>query len=107
MKTLQEQYNQIKKGKGSKHIFLKEVKAKYPKLEVVVGNIATAAAAKYLVETRIIVFPKAASSGIVNANGELLVGPLTMPWPPPKFNSSSASNAQFWLKSIHTLVSRG
>ena len=32
MKTLQEQYNQIKKGKGSKHIFLKEVKAKYPNL---------------------------------------------------------------------------
>ena len=32
MKTLQEQYNQIKKGNGSKHIFLKEVKAKYPNL---------------------------------------------------------------------------
>ena len=32
MKTLQEHYNQIKKGKGSKHIFLKEVKAKYPNL---------------------------------------------------------------------------
>ena len=32
MKTLQEQYNQIKKGKGSKHIFLKEVKSKYPNL---------------------------------------------------------------------------
>lgn len=32
MKTLQEQYNQIKKGKGSKHIFLKEVKAHYPHL---------------------------------------------------------------------------
>ena len=32
MKTLQEQYNQIKNGKGSKHIFLKEVKAKYPNL---------------------------------------------------------------------------
>ncbi len=32
MKTLQEQYNQIKKGKGSKHIFLKEVKASYPHL---------------------------------------------------------------------------
>jgi hypothetical protein len=31
-KTLQEQYNQIKKGKGSKHIFLKEAKAKYPNL---------------------------------------------------------------------------
>lgn len=29
---------------------LKEVKAKHPKLDVVVGNIATAAAAKYLVE---------------------------------------------------------
>lgn len=29
---------------------LKEVKAKYPKLDVVVGNVATAAAAKYLVE---------------------------------------------------------
>lgn len=29
---------------------LKEVKAKHPKLEVVVGNIATASAAKYLVE---------------------------------------------------------
>ncbi len=29
---------------------LKEVKAKYPKLEVIVGNIATAQAAKYLVE---------------------------------------------------------
>ena len=32
MKTLQEQYNQIKKGKGSKEIFLKEVKSKYPNL---------------------------------------------------------------------------
>jgi len=32
MKTLQEQYNQIKKGNGSKHIFLKEVKSKYPNL---------------------------------------------------------------------------
>ena len=31
-KTLQEQYNQIKNGKGSKEIFLKEVKAKYPNL---------------------------------------------------------------------------
>lgn len=29
---------------------LKEVKAKYPKLDVVVGNVATAAAAKYLVD---------------------------------------------------------
>ena len=29
MKTIQEQYNQIKKGKGSKEIFLKEVKKNY------------------------------------------------------------------------------
>lgn len=32
MKTLQEQYNQIIKGNGSKEIFLKEVKSKYPNL---------------------------------------------------------------------------
>jgi len=32
MKTLQEQYNQIKNGKGSKEIFLKEAKSKYPYL---------------------------------------------------------------------------
>ena len=32
MKTLQEQYNQIKNGKGNKEFFLKEVKAKYPNL---------------------------------------------------------------------------
>lgn len=31
-------------------IVLKEIKSKFPKLDVVVGNIATAAAAKYLVE---------------------------------------------------------
>ena len=31
-------------------IVLKEIKSKFPKLEVIVGNIATAAAAKYLVE---------------------------------------------------------
>ena len=31
-KTLQEQYNQIIKGNGSKEIFLKEVKSKYPHL---------------------------------------------------------------------------
>ena len=32
MKTLQEQYNQIKNGKGNKESFLKEVKTKYPNL---------------------------------------------------------------------------
>ena len=34
MKTLQEQYNQIKKGKGSKEIFLKEVKRNYPHMVI-------------------------------------------------------------------------
>ena len=29
-KTLQEQYNQIKKGKGNKEIFLKEAKRQFP-----------------------------------------------------------------------------
>ena len=33
-KTIQEQYNQIKKGKGSKDIFLKEVKRNYPNMIV-------------------------------------------------------------------------
>jgi len=33
-KTIQEQYNQIKKGKGSKEIFLKEVKRNYPHMIV-------------------------------------------------------------------------
>ena len=34
MKTIQEQYNQIKKGKGNKEIFLKEVKRDYPNMVV-------------------------------------------------------------------------
>ncbi len=33
-KTIQEQYNQIKKGKGNKEIFLKEVKRNYPNMIV-------------------------------------------------------------------------
>lgn len=38
MKTLQEQYNSIKEGKGSKQIFLKEAKAKFPNM---IRNAAT------------------------------------------------------------------
>jgi len=38
MKTLQEQYNLIKKGKGSKETFLKEAKAKFPNM---ITNAAT------------------------------------------------------------------
>ena len=37
-KTLQEQYNQIKKGKGSKEIFLKEAKKTFPNY---IHNVAT------------------------------------------------------------------
>ena len=38
MKTLQEQYQLIKEGKGSKEIFLKEAKAKFPNM---IRNVAT------------------------------------------------------------------
>ena len=38
MKTLQEQYNLIQEGKGSKHIFLKEAKSKFPNM---ITNAAT------------------------------------------------------------------
>jgi len=38
MKTLQEQYNQIQKGKGSKQIFLKEAKRQFPNM---ITNVAT------------------------------------------------------------------
>ena len=38
MKTLQEQYNQIQKGKGSKQIFLKEAKRQFPNM---ITNAAT------------------------------------------------------------------
>ena len=38
MKTLQEQYNLIQEGKGSKNIFLKEAKAKFPNM---ITNAAT------------------------------------------------------------------
>tara|TARA_R110000772_G_scaffold76667_2_gene165396 strand:+ start:105 stop:749 length:645 start_codon:yes stop_codon:yes gene_type:complete len=38
MKTLQEQYNLIKKGKGHKGVFLKEAKSRYPHM---ISNILT------------------------------------------------------------------
>ena len=37
-KTIQEQYNQIKKGKGSKELFLKEVKRNYPHMVINSAN---------------------------------------------------------------------
>ena len=38
MKTLQEQYNLIKKGKGHKGVFLKEAKSRYPHM---ISNVLT------------------------------------------------------------------
>jgi hypothetical protein len=38
MKTLQEQYNLIKKGKGHKDVFLKEAKSRYPHM---ISNVLT------------------------------------------------------------------
>ena len=49
MKTIQEQYNQIKKGKGNKEIFLKEVKRNYPNMVV---NSATFAQAEKILLNR-------------------------------------------------------
>ena len=52
MKTLQEQYNQIKKGKGSKEIFLKEVKRNYSHMIV---NSATFKQAEEILLNRSVV----------------------------------------------------
>tara|TARA_R110000824_G_C14859324_1_gene640995 strand:+ start:171 stop:494 length:324 start_codon:yes stop_codon:yes gene_type:complete len=38
MKTLQEQYNLIKEGKGHKDVFLKEAKSRYPNM---ISNVLT------------------------------------------------------------------
>ena len=51
-KTIQEQYNQIKKGKGSKEIFLKEVKRNYPHMIV---NSATFKQAEEILLNRSVV----------------------------------------------------
>jgi hypothetical protein len=61
MKTLQEQYNQIKKGKGNKEIFLKEVKRNYPHMVV---NSATYNQAEKILLNRSVIFENLA--GVVN-----------------------------------------
>lgn len=61
MKTLQEQYNQIKKGKGSKEIFLKEVKRNYPHMIV---NSATFKQAEEILLNRSVITENLA--GVVN-----------------------------------------
>ena len=65
MKTLQEQYNLIKKGKGHKGVFLKEAKRLFPDI---VPNIAGFKQASRLLKQRSIinenVFPLIPSSGL-------------------------------------------
>jgi len=51
-KTIQEQYNQIKKGKGNKEIFLKEVKRNYP--HMIVNSATFNQAEKILLQRSVI-----------------------------------------------------
>ena len=60
-KTIQEQYNQIKKGKGSKELFLKEVKRNYPHMIV---NSATYKQAEEILLNRSVITERIA--GVVN-----------------------------------------
>ena len=60
-KTIQEQYNQIKKGKGSKELFLKEVKRNYPHMIV---NSATFDQAEEILLNRSVLSENIA--GVVN-----------------------------------------
>jgi len=62
-KTIQEQYNQIKKGKGSKEIFLKEVKRSYPHMVV---NSANFKQAEEILLNRSVITEKLA--GVVTSN---------------------------------------
>ena len=64
-KTIQEQYNQIKKGKGSKEIFLKEVKRNYPHMIV---NSATFDQAEEILLNRSVLSENIA--GVVNMTTE-------------------------------------
>ncbi len=49
MKTLQEQYNLIKEGKGHKDVFLKEAKRKFPNM---INNAATFNQATHILKKR-------------------------------------------------------
>jgi hypothetical protein len=60
-KTIQEQYNQIKKGKGSKELFLKEVKRNYPHMVI---NSATYKQAEEILLNRSVITERIA--GVVN-----------------------------------------
>ena len=62
-KTIQEQYNQINKGKGSKELFLKEVKRNYPHMIV---NSATYKQAEEILLNRSVITENLA--GVVNSS---------------------------------------
>ena len=78
-KTIQEQYNQINKGKGSKELFLKEVKRNYPHMIV---NSATYKQAEEILLNRSVITENLASRanptntkdwfGIFNKNMEII-----------------------------------
>ena len=78
-KTIQEQYNQINKGKGSKELFLKEVKRNYPHMIV---NSATYKQAEEILLNRSVITENLASIanptntkdwfGIFNKNMEII-----------------------------------
>ena len=52
MKTLQEQYNLIKEGKGHKDVFLKEAKSRYPNM---ISNVLTYDQATTILKQRSII----------------------------------------------------
>jgi hypothetical protein len=64
-KTIQEQYNQINKGKGSKELFLKEVKRNYPHMVV---NSATYKQAEEILLNRSVITENLA--GVVTQSNE-------------------------------------
>ena len=62
MKTLQEQYNLIKKGKGHKDVFLKETKSRYPHM---ISNILTYDQVTTILKQRSIINEGQMAGGVV------------------------------------------
>jgi hypothetical protein len=62
MKSLQEQYNQIKKGKGHKDVFLKEAKRLFPNM---ISNLNTFDQATTILKQRNVIQENIAGLGIV------------------------------------------
>ena len=64
MKTLQEQYNLIKKGKGHKDVFLKEARFHYPNM---ISNVLTYEQATIILKQRSVINEGFMLGGIANA----------------------------------------